>query len=298
MKAERLNIVVGIATLGRREVLTETVDLLAQQTRLPDCLVICPVSDRDFDAACLQRFPRKTAVVGEAIGSSAQRNRIMDALADADIIVFFDDDFFPCPDYLAHVEKIFLAHADVTAVTGRPIEDGVNGPGLGVDRAKSIVMRAVQCPPDGGALTDTVGTYGCNMSFRMGPIRDHGVRFDENLPLYGWQEDIDFSSRLAAYGRIVESKSLKGAHLGAKGARSSGVRFGYSQIANPVYLIRKGTMSRTYAASLMWRNVAANIVRSVRPEPWIDRRGRLKGNALALFDVVTGRASPDKILQL
>jgi len=55
--SEKLKIAVGIATTGRREVLTRTIDLLAHQTRLPDSLVICPVSPEDVDVASLERFP-------------------------------------------------------------------------------------------------------------------------------------------------------------------------------------------------------------------------------------------------
>ena len=71
----------------------------------------------------------------------------------------------------------------------------------------------------------------------------------------------------------------------------------YSQIANPIYLVRKGTMPRSYAYLLIRRNVAANLLGSFRPEPWIDRRGRLAGNALALADIAIGRISPQRILQ-
>jgi hypothetical protein len=48
----------------------------------------------------------------------------------------------------------------------------------------------------------------------------------------------------------------------------------------------------------MWRNIAANIARSFFPEPWVDRKGRLKGNLLALIDIARGRDSPGRILQL
>ena len=49
--------------------------------------------------------------------------------------------------------------------------------------------------------------------------------------------------------------------------------------------------------NLMWRNLAANLVRSFYPEPWIDRKGRLKGNILALIDITIGRISPLRIRQ-
>jgi hypothetical protein len=48
----------------------------------------------------------------------------------------------------------------------------------------------------------------------------------------------------------------------------------------------------------MGRNVARNIARCLAPEPWVDRRGRVKGNMLALGDLVLGRIDPRKILQL
>ena len=57
------------------------------------------------------------------------------------------------------------------------------------------------------------------------------------------------------------------------GARS-GKRLGYSQVVNPVYLTRKGTMKSGMAADLIVRNVVSNLLRSLKPEPWIDRRGR------------------------
>ena len=57
-------------------------------------------------------------------------------------------------------------------------------------------------------------------------------------------------------------------------------------------------MSWRHAKMLMWRNLAANLVRSFYPEPWIDRKGRLKGNMIALADAVSSRLSPSRILQL
>lgn len=41
----------------------------------------------------------------------------------------------------------------------------------------------------------------------------------------------------------------------------------------------------------------ANLVGSIKPEPWADRRGRLLGNCIALKDLVTGRIDPKKIME-
>jgi GT2 family glycosyltransferase len=297
MQPERLSIVVGIATLARRDILTKTIDFLAHQTRLPDRLVICPVEPDDVDSSSLDRFPAPTLMVKGTIGSCAQRNLILSTAERADIVVFFDDDFFADRNYLANLEKIFLANADVVATTGCLLADGATGPGLSVEQGQELA--GVENPAaDNSVLIDCYGTYGCNMAFRMETIRQNDIRFDENLPLYGWQEDIDFSLRVAAHGRIVRTKGMRGVHLGVKLGRTSGVRFGYSQIANPVYLVRKGTMSLKHAMKLIGRNAAANLVRSFHPEPWIDRKGRLKGNFLALIDTAAGRVTPNRILQL
>ena len=83
-----------------------------------------------------------------------------------------------------------------------------------------------------------------------------------------------------------------------KSGRVSGVRFGYSQIVNPTYLIRKGSIPRAFGVNLMLRNVAANILRSPWPESFVDRRGRLKGNLIGALHLIQGRIEPEYILQL
>jgi hypothetical protein len=118
------------------------------------------------------------------------------------------------------------------------------------------------------------------------------------LPLYGWQEDIDFSRQFLRRGRLVRSGEIVGVHRGVKEGRTSGVRFGYSQVINPIYLRRKGTMRWQHAYELVWRNVTANLLMALRPEPWIDRRGRVKGNALAFWDVARGVVDPERMLQV
>jgi len=293
----RLKIAIGIATAGRRAVLNAALDLIARQSRPPDLLVVCPAAADDLDSDTIERLPFPTTVRIGKRGLTAQRNHILTAAGDADVIVFFDDDFFPQLNYLAEVERILLDHADVVALTGRPMQDGANGPGIDADAALGLISTDALSPRR-EVLAPTYGTYGCNMAFRMALIRQHALVFDENLPLYGWQEDIDFSRQLAPFGRIVDANVLRGVHLGTKGGRTSGARFGYSQIANPVYLIRKGTMSVGFAAPLIWRNVLANVGRSFQPEPWIDRRGRLWGNWLALRDLFARRISPQRILDL
>jgi len=39
-------------------------------------------------------------------------------------------------------------------------------------------------------------------------------------------------------------------------------------------------------------------VKSLRPEPWIDRPGRLRGNLIAIGDLLRGRLDPARIQDL
>jgi len=72
----------------------------------------------------------------------------------------------------------------------------------------------------------------------------------------------------------------------------------FHQIANALYLAKKGTVPKLYLAKLVSKNLLINAVRSFRPEPFVDRRGRLLGNMIALADLVGGRIAPERILEL
>ena len=108
----------------------------------------------------------------------------------------------------------------------------------------------------------------------------------------------DFAARVAARGRMVWSDRLWGVHLGIKRGRSPGRQFGYSQIVNPRYLVAKGTMRGKSALRLAGRNLLTNMAYALFPEPYIDRAGRLRGNLLGLWDIVTGRWRPERAAEL
>jgi len=292
-----MNIVVGIATAGRREVLSETLLHLTRQTRLPDAILICPSTAEDVDEAGIGALSLEIRIVAGNKGSSAQRNAILDHAKTADLIVFFDDDFLPRSDFLAEAAGLFEREADVVVATGLVLADGIHGPGISIADARAILDADPGARPDDIAQP-AFNAYGCNMVFRVSAIAAERTRFDERLPLYGWQEDVDFCRRLASHGRIVKSPALRGVHLGNKRGRTSGLRFGYSQVANPLYLRNKGTVGLKWALRLMGGNIAANVLGSLKPQGLVDRRGRLKGNLIALGDFVRGRLDPLRVLDL
>ncbi len=295
-RVARLRLAVGIATAGRPVILTQMLLRLKRQTRAPDHIVVCAPKASDVEGA-VEASPGVSVLTGPR-GLSCQRNAILRNLTSCDVLVFFDDDFIAADDYLAGVEQIMLNNPAVVMTTGRVLADGILGPGLSFEAADAALKADSVAPLDGGAMDEVDNGYGCNMSVRLEPARVHGLLFDERLPLYGWLEDADFGRQLARLGRVVKTDATRGVHLGIKLGRQPGLKLGYSQIANPVYLMRKGTMSWGRGLTLMSRNIAMNLLRSLRAEPWVDRRGRLYGNACALADLVLGRLDPQRILSL
>lgn len=289
-----MRIAVIIATTGRAELLRQTVAHLGRQTRRADRVIVAGVTETDTegvgDAA---GFP--VEVIYGARGLPRQRNAGLRHLAgEAEVAVFFDDDFVPAHDYLAVLEREFSTRPGLVGATAVLLADGIKSPGILFERAAGMI-DAHRAPAE-VVERPLPALYGCNLCVRLAAAE--GLWFDEALPLYGWQEDVDFSYQLGRMGTLIYTNQLAGVHLGAKGGRTSGKRLGYSQIANPVYLLRKKTIPRSLALRLMSRNLLANCARSIWPEPYVDRLGRLHGNIEALVDLARGRIHPERILQL
>jgi hypothetical protein len=289
-----MKIAVAIATTGRPDVAAQVLLRLTRQTRAPDHVLIVGAADADFPSQ--QNLPGMQFVVGSR-GSTKQRNCALDLLgARFDVIVFFDDDFVPAKDFIAGVERLMSGHPDIAAASGHLLADGFRSPGISFAEADNLITAHERDGLDLPYIVDQPGAYGCNMVIRVAALP--GARFDENLPLYGWLEDLDFSVPFAKMGRIVKTSFCVGVHLGAKTGRSPGLQLGYSQIANPLYLAAKGTIERRRAVTMAVKNVIANSVRSLAPEAYIDRRGRLLGNLLAIADLVRSRLHPTRVLNL
>jgi GT2 family glycosyltransferase len=288
-------IAVVIATLGRPAEVGQLLGRLDRQSHRPSAVVLSVTGDADLPPG----LPGHVRVVIGGKGLPAQRNRGMDLVrGECDVIAFLDDDYLPSDHALAGMAALFARHPDVAGANGRLLADGINSRGIDLEEAEALIAAHDRLPqsPAPRILKDMFGLYGCNMAYRSAAIGD--ARFDERLALYGWQEDIDFAAQLLPRGRLVRTDAFAGVHRGVKGARTSGAKLGYSQVVNPLYLSRKGTMQPRYAARLVLNNVLANHLKALRPEPWVDRRGRVRGNWRGMWHVLTGRDDPRHILDM
>ncbi len=289
-----MRVIVAIPTTNRPAIVVPTVRDIARQSRLPDLVVVVVAGPGDIDARAVSDLPFPVCIVESERGATFQRNAALDMLHTDDAMLFLDDDFVMAPDFLANLEQLFNQNPDIAMVTGTVLADGIKGPGL--DHAYATALLSEPANQRAGAgLAEVYNCYGCNMALRARGLVEGHIRFDTRLKLYSWLEDVDFSRQMAAHGRIVKAEALRGVHLGTKTGRSSGLRLGYSQIANPLYLNAKGTMIWQRAYNMMFRNFSSNLVRSLYPEPEIDRFGRLRGNLRAIADLLRGRLKPENV---
>lgn len=303
LREGKLNIDVILATRGRPADVRVLLDQLRTQNRAPDNVVVVGAYPEDLpDIAAVSNDLGVHHLVSPRPGLTSQRNygvqtarRISTPEAwRAKIIVFFDDDFRPAVDWLQKCEALFAVNPQVLAVTGTVIMDGARGSIAITEEEASRLLALPRTSDQIGCTKWKEGLYGCNMAFRATIFER--CAFDENLPLYSWLEDTDFSGQIRKFSDTYRASNLIGVHLGSKSGRVSGYKYGYSQLSNPLYLARKGTISREECIYFWARALASNGLRSLREHPAIDYRGRFAGNLAAVKDLIVGSIHPIKIL--
>ncbi|WFS03317.1 glycosyltransferase [Rhizobium tumorigenes] len=284
-----LRVTVVIATRGRPDIVAATVRYILERQTLRPERVIVSCSDV-ADAGELNAEPDVTVITGPP-GLAIQRNRSLEHVpAGTDIVAFFDDDFIAGEKWLEVAANVFREECQVVGFTGHLVADGINGAGISFE--DGVNMVETNAPADRKWI-EPYSPYGCNMAFRFRSIGQ--TRFDERLVLYGWLEDRDFAATLGKKGgRFVKCPDAIGVHMGVKSGRVAGDRLGYSQVANPIYMLLKGTMSLANVANHIGANMASNFGKAIRPEPFVDRRGRARGNLIALGDILRGRVEPER----
>lgn len=301
-----------VATKNRAKETFVLLDYLARQTHAPALTVL--IGSEPNDVQGLDAHPMvlegRATVLLSAVGSTIQRNAGLDAVAavlpadaaqrDDWFVVFFDDDFRPATTWLENAKMAFQADRSVVGITGCLLADGIHTE-FGVpetDVASYLDGSKAKMPnwSNTGGRRIIDGLYGCNMAVRgLAAVNE---RFDERLPMYAWQEDADFTARTRRHGDLILLPECIGVHMGASSGRTSGVRFGYSQIANPIFLARKGTMTWRRALTLMSRNILSNVAKTVQQNRIKDFSGRLRGNIRAFAHLFLGRLDPQHIQRM
>lgn len=291
-----LKTTVVVCSANRPDVLSETIASLMRGQSSQPFEIIVSVFNLAHVPAKIRADSAIRVVVSSRQALSAQRNAAIKEVRTP-YTLFLDDDVEIAPNFIESMESLLDEVEDVVVATGFVVVDGVRGD-AGVDRtsARAAVLNYVRQHED----CECELGYGCNLFVRT-RMFDH-VLFDENLPLYGWLEDLDFSTNCLRYGRIIRNAGTCVAHLGSPTGRVSGLEFGYSQIVNPFYLwCKNGTPKLTNVVFAHWLvPVARNLRRTLMRVPGIrsDRTGRFKGNMIGFRRLLAGKVDPAYIIQL
>jgi succinoglycan biosynthesis transport protein ExoP len=289
-----LNTTVVICSANRPDVLAETVDSVLRGQSLPPREIIVSIFNQKHVAERTAAHPAVRVVLNGRQGTCVQRN-VAAKLVRTPYTLFLDDDVELAPNFIESMERLQGEAEDAIAATGVLVVDGARGD-TGVDRklARSYALNYIR------KQDNYDHEKGQNLFVRTRVFAN--VLFDENLPLYGWLEDLDFATNCLRYGRIIMNTETCFAHLATPAGRTSGLRFGYSQVINPFYLWRKnGKPELTQVFFGHWLiHIAYNLRRALikTPSARNDRTGRFRGNLIALSHLLTGKVDPSYILQL
>jgi GT2 family glycosyltransferase len=289
-----LKTTVVICSANRPDVLAETVDsVLCGQSVLPLEIIVSVFNQTHVTEETRAR-PGVRVVLSGIQGTCAQRNAAAKVVRTP-YTLFLDDDVELAANFIESMERLLDHDTDAVAATGFLVIDGARGDS-GLDRlvARSYALNYVR------AQANYDHGEGQNIFVRSEVFEK--VLFDENLPLYGWLEDLDFATNILRYGRIIMNTETCWAHIGTPGGRTTGLRFGYSQVVNPFYLWRKnGKPGLTRVIFGHWlRYLAYNYRREMikHPSDRSDRTGRFTGNMIALRHVLAGKVDPSYILHV
>jgi GT2 family glycosyltransferase len=297
---EGTSISIVIASKGRPDVVSETIESLRSQTLRPTQIIIVVPSIEDLPR---KKWEDEVQYIVGPHGLTLQRNKGIEAIPNTvNYVGCFDDDFEPKADYLEEAVAFMNANASIMAISGRLLANG------GISRQESRELIA-SCKPEGNprGMFFSQGKhhilYGCNMIIRRAVLNYE--RFDENLPFYSYGEDYDLSIRLERYGLIGRFEGCIGVHLEIPGGRVREVLRGYSFVANNWYFLKKGVMHLPLlmAWTRFWslcvgRNILMSLWNLLVGDRSLDWSGRLKGHLLALMDIFLGRCHPDRIKEI
>ncbi len=309
----RLTWALGIATYNRREVLMQCLELAAKQTRPPKQIVVVDASPdwrvtRDRVAAELKpRFGGIEWVFEPARRPSAavQRNQCLE-LADADVVMLFDDDSLMYPDCAEHLMRVYEADArgEVAGVAAHLVDRPPELSGPGKSAAEIEAERAAPSVRSYNAVErwvrrllaadDIFIPYDEDFPRKPLPehMRDMGLgrrplmagltmtvrrepalreRFEELLADRG-PEDSDLSYRLSRHGALATCFEARVFHVGSPAGRFS--RFSREALGNlgPLVLHRLYSTdlarSRRRSRAMLLRRSIIGLLKDVRARQW------------------------------
>jgi glycosyltransferase involved in cell wall biosynthesis len=279
-----------VPTLNRRDDMATFCHSLAAQEQRPDELVVVDAgAPTDLEAFLHQVLdPVGIGVVyirSAKKGTSLQRNLGIDA-ARGEVLFFFDDDCLLPPDYIAATLRCFAEHP--TAPSGRPVgcvmgcflhPPPTDGPiprvyalfGLthyaADDGARLYRSGGVRWSARPSAVIEVPAAYGGATAYLRAALE--GERFDQYMPGYCLNEDVELSVRVARRWAILQDPRVVLDHKSSPVSRDGEDE----RVARYVYALfyfhrLHQPRDASHLLAFAWANggiVALNLLRGLRP---------------------------------
>lgn len=264
-----------ICTLNRPADLAKAIESLFRQTILPYELIVVDASDNDQTEELINQMkdssPFRIEYLHTRPGLTYQRNRGTEK-AVGDIIHFIDDDVVLNPDYLKELDAIFSNPRNTrVAGAGGTIVNTPRLPRYVVFLKKAFMLNhnygTGRLQPSGYVAFGYNSNFrkprrvnilcGC-CAYKRGTLQKY--RFDENLPGYALQEDMDFSYRVSRKHELLFVPSAKLFHNVSPVTRTERATYFYYYLYNHFYLSFKN-LPRTldHIAAFWYSHFAATL---------------------------------------
>jgi glycosyltransferase involved in cell wall biosynthesis len=290
-------VTVIIPTAKRPSVLIDTVNSVLSQSAPPRKVIIIANEAEDVER-CVRDNPKVTLLFDR--GSLTHKRNLALPYVEGKYVFFADDDIELHHAYLSEAVLLLEDFPGIVGLSGKVLKDG----DVSREKAKELIRTARE--PDHWRGRFLVRgrfkqLYGCNMVLRRSVLERE--TFDDELPGYCFGEDYDFWVRVRRYGVTGVYDRCIAVHLQAAGGRSSPAKVAYSRLANHWHFYQKGISHLPWPWSLVrigficLKFPLRSLGALLRGET--SRSGQeLCGYALAIADILRGRARPSRALEL
>src|ERR1051325_1823564 len=221
----RIRMSVIIPTKDRGGDLSQTLECVMAQTRLPDELIIVDQSRTDDARERLAKFDVRhlTHIRDTEIKGLPMARNVGFEASSGDLVCFLDDDVTLDPSYLAELERGFGVFPEWAGLTGRLTEEG-RGRALRALKAALFRHRFLRDRRHALPSLKTARAMrllpGCAFCLRREVLER--FRFDEDLQGYALGEDVDFFLRAGKVFSFGAVPSAKAHHRRSKVGRVGG----------------------------------------------------------------------------
>jgi len=318
-------IAIVVCTYQRAASLKRFLNSLAAQDRRPDELIIVDASDNSETDEMLRQLPTITGladrilyarVSGVLKGITHQRNFAL-RLVSTDLVAFFDDDVELLPHCLREMERVHREAEEPVAGVGAfmrnqawPLSESWTWrtrlrlglvPNLQPGRYYRSGISIPWNVPEPGGLIEGDWLPGCAMMWKTAVAR--ATSFYEGFEGYAQGEDLEFSLRARAHGKLLVSGAAQVIHFYEVNGRPMPFDRGHMAVYNR-YLIHRRALPERDWRDIAWFSYALAVDTLllgryiVVPSEWRAILLQIAGRLKAIYDNMNVRVKRTRASQL